>query len=222
MEELKLEIPKHRTVKDLVIATLRNAILYGELKPGQQLKQDQIAKELNISRMPVREALSHLESEGLIVKHPYRGSVVAKFTAEDIREIYEIRKLVEGLASELATKNMTDDDIEKLENLMYRMEGCLKTKDIDFYALLDKDFHQTIFEKCGNKRLIQLINGIWKSFPMYLAYSIPDRIERSFREQTAIVEAIRNGDSEQTEHLCRKQIDTVYKEMIPHFENRAE
>lgn len=220
MEVLKLEKPDHKTLKDLVVATLRKAILYGDLRPGQQLKQEQIARQLNISRMPVREALSQLESEGLIKSIPYRGCEVAEFTAADIKEIYQIRNLIEGFATELATENMTVVDIEKLDNLMEEMERCLETKDIDAYALSDKEFHQTIFEKCGNRRLTQLIENIWKSFPMYLAYSIPDRIQRSFREQRGILEAVRKGDSKEAGRLARKQIDTVYKEMLPHFENR--
>lgn len=219
MEKLKLEKLNHTTLKDSVVATLRKAILYGDLKPGQQLKQDQIAKELNISRMPVREALSNLENEGLIINLPYKGSVVAKFMAEDIREIYQIRKLIEGFAAELATKNMTGDDIEKLEILMKQMKSCLKTKKNDLYASLDKDFHRIIFEKCGNKRLIQLINAIWGSFPMYLAYSIPGRIERSFKEQTDTLEAIRKADPKLAARFTQKQIEIVYEEMVPHFEN---
>ena len=218
MENLKLLKPEHSTLKDLVAATLRKAILYGDIKPGQQLKQENIASQLGISRMPVREAMSQLENEGLIKNIPYKGCTVSTFTADDIKEIYQIRKVLEGYATELAAMNMTPADIEKLEDLMVKLKDCIEDNDIDSYATWDQQFHNTIFEKSANKRLYQFIQTIWKSFPMYLAYSIPQRIRRSFEEQSRILDAIREGDSRKAAQLAGQQIETVYKEMKPHFE----
>ena len=218
MENLKLLKPEHSTLKDLVAATLRKAILYGDIKPGQQLKQENIASQLGISRMPVREAMSQLENEGLIKNIPYKGCTVSTFTADDIKEIYQIRKVLEGYATELAAMNMTPADIEKLVDLMVKLKDCIEDNDIDSYATWDQQFHNTIFEKSANKRLYQFIQTIWKSFPMYLAYSIPQRIRRSFEEQSRILDAIREGDSRKAAQLAGQQIETVYKEMKPHFE----
>jgi DNA-binding GntR family transcriptional regulator len=218
LEKLKLERPEHKTLKETVVVSLRKAILYGDIKPGEQLKQEQIAKHLGISRMPVREALSQLESEGLIQNIPYKGCVVNRFTSEDIREIYQIRKVLESYANELAAKNMTDEDIERLEALMAKMKACVEAHDIESYASFDREFHQAIFENSQNKRLKQIIVTIWKSFPLYLAYSIPRRIQRSFDEQSRIVEAIRRHDPKGAARLARVQIETVYKEMVPHFQ----
>ena len=221
LEKLKLFKPEHRTLKDLVAASLRKAILYGDIKPGQQLKQDNIASQMGISRMPVREALSQLESEGLIKNISYKGCTVSTFTADDIKEIYQIRKVLESYATELATIYMTPADIEKLEDLMAELKDCIENKDIDSYEAWDLQFHSTIFEKSANKRLYQYIKAIWKSFPMYLAYSIPQRIRRSFEEQSGILDAIREGDSKKAAQLAGKQIETVYEEMKPYFEETS-
>jgi DNA-binding GntR family transcriptional regulator len=217
LETLKLVKPEHRTLKDLVVASLRSAILYGDIKPGQQLKQEDIATQLGISRMPVREALSQLENEGLIKNIPYKGCTVSTFSADDIREIYQIRKLLESYATELATVNMTPADIDKLEAVMAKLKDCLAENDIDSYSEWDHQFHDIIFKKSANRRLYQMIKTTWQSFPMYLAYSIPQRIRRSFEEQSRILEAIREGDAGKAARLAGRQIETVYEEMKPHF-----
>jgi len=218
LEDLKPIKPEHSTLKDRVAATLRKAILYGGIKPGQQLKQENIASQLGISRMPVREALTQLENEGLIKNIPYKGCTVCTFTAEDIKEIYQVRKVLEGYATELATLNMTAADIAKLEDLMAQLKQCIDDDDIDSYAAWDQQFHNTIFEKAANKRLYQIIQNIWKSFPMYLAYSIPQRIRRSYEEQSRILDAIRSGDSGKAAQLASQQIEAVYEEMKPYFQ----
>ena len=216
---MKLADIQHTTLKDQVVRSLRKAILYGDIKPGQQITQQEIAEKLNISRMPVREAFAQLETEGLIKNVPYKGSIVAKLTKEDIREIYEMRNLTEGFAAELAIKNMKEDDIKDLENILNNMHQCLKREDVDSYVAFDRTFHYFIFEKSGNRRLIRLIKNIWESFPMYIAYSMPKRIEKSFQEHDGMLKAIMKKDSKTTAYLVRKQIDTVYAEMVPHFED---
>lgn len=222
LQERELETIHHSTVKDKVVAALRKAILCGELRSGQPLIQDQIAKVLNVSRMPVREALRQLESEGLIINSPYRGSVVARFTFDDIREIYQIRKLLEGHATASAAQCITPAGISELERLLTGMKERLDHADPEGYAELDRMFHRMIIESTGNRRLVKLIESIWKSFPLYIAYSIPGRIERSYEEQTKIVEAIRAGDADRASALCCDQIEAVYKEILPYFTEKSE
>ena len=204
-------------LKNRVAAVLRKAILEGVLKPGQALTQDHLAKELNISRMPVREALTLLESDGLVVNLPYKGAVVAEFTARDIREIYQIRFVIEPFATQLAAQNIGPGELAELDRLMAAMGESLANSDQDGYAELDKRFHSLIFNASGNRRLVQLIENTWKSFPMYLAYSIPGRLQRSHQEQTRIVEALRAGDGQAASARCLEQIEAVFKEMEPHF-----
>jgi DNA-binding GntR family transcriptional regulator len=209
----------HSTMTDKVVAKLRKAILDRKLKPGQPLVQDQIARELNVSRMPVREALRALEIEGLVTTSPYKGSVVTKFTEDDIREIYQVRKLLEGFAVEQAVPLLTPEDISELEGIHNQMREKLADPDHKEYTELDRAFHRSIAKGSGNKRLIALIESIWRSFPPGLAHSIPGRIERSVKEHAEIVNAICDRDAAKASKLCRDQIEAVYNEISPYFED---
>ena len=202
-----------------IYTQIRHQIISGAISPSSKLSENLLSKNLGVSRTPVREAFAQLETEGLIKNVPYKGSIVAKLTKEDIREIYEMRNLTEGFAAELAIKNMKEDDIKDLENILNNMHQCLKREDVDSYVAFDRTFHYFIFEKSGNRRLIRLIKNIWESFPMYIAYSMPKRIEKSFQEHDGMLKAIMKKDSKTTAYLVRKQIDTVYAEMVPHFED---
>lgn len=212
----------HLTIKDQVVAALRKEILGGKLKPGQPLVQDQIAKELNVSRMPVREALRSLEIEGLVTTSSFKGAVVTQFTADDIREIYQIRKLLEGYAAEQAVLHIKPERVAELEQLIPEMKKRLAASDFKGYAQIDRAFHRMIAESSGNRRLLKLIESIWRSFAPYIAYSIPGRIERSYEEHARIVDAIRAGDAGKASRLCREQIETVYQEMAPYFKERGQ
>jgi DNA-binding GntR family transcriptional regulator len=208
----------HATIKDKVSESLRKAILDGKFKPGQALIQDQIAKELNVSRMPVREALRALEIEGLVTVSPFKGTVVTEHSPEDIREIYQIRMLLEGFAAEQAVPNMTPARIAEFERILDGMKRRLSAADYKGYAEYDRAFHHLIAESSGNRRLVKLIESTWGFFAPYIAYTIPGRIERSYREHTKIFDAIRRGKTDTAARLCREQIETVYREMAPYFQ----
>ena len=214
---VKMEKITHATIKDKVSDSLRKAILDGNLKPGQPLIQDQIAKELNVSRMPVREALRALEIEGLVTVLPFKGTFVTKYSAEDIREIYQIRMLLEGFAAEQAVRKMTPERTAEFERIMEGMKRRLAALDQKGYAEYDRAFHRLIAESSGNRRLAKLIESTWRNFALHIAFTIPGRIERSYHEHAKIFEAIRRGKADVATRLCREQIETVYREMAPYF-----
>jgi DNA-binding GntR family transcriptional regulator len=211
----------HATIKDQVSASLRKAILDGKLKPGEPLIQDQIAKELNVSRMPVREAFRALEIEGLVTTSPFKGTVVTVHSADDIREIYQIRMLLEGFAAEQAVPKMTPEHVSEFDRLLDGMKRRLAASDHKGYAEYDRAFHRLIAENSGNRRLVKLIESTWRSFAPYIAYSIPGRIERSYNEHSRILQAIRRGKADVAARLCREQIETVYREMAPYFKGHS-
>jgi DNA-binding GntR family transcriptional regulator len=213
-----MEKISHATITDRVSEALRKAILDGKFKPGQALIQDQIAKELNVSRMPVREALRALEIEGLVTTSPFKGAAVTEYSAEDIREIYQIRVLLEGFAAELAVPNMTPEHISEFERILDGMKRRLAASDHKGYAEYDRAFHRLIAESSNNQRLVKLIESTWRSFAPYIAYTIPGRIERSYNEHAKIFEAIRKRRADVAARLCREQIETVYKEMALYFQ----
>jgi DNA-binding GntR family transcriptional regulator len=170
--------------------------------------------------MPVREALRALETEGLVKVTPFRGTVVTEHSAEDIREIYQIRMLLEGFAAEQAVRNITPESIAKFERILDGMKQRLSAADYRGYADYDRAFHHLIAESSGNRRLVKLIESTWRSFAPHIAYTISGRIERSYSEHTKIFDAIRRGKADVAARLCCEQIETVYKEMAPYFQGQ--
>ncbi|MCD2514496.1 GntR family transcriptional regulator [Comamonas endophytica] len=112
----------HATAQEEAYQHIKRGIRMGELRPGTRLTPDGIAAEIGTSRMPVREALNRLATEGLIVNRPNRGAVVRVLTAKEVREVFAMRSVLEGLAASLAAENVTANDIEDLERLLQRMD----------------------------------------------------------------------------------------------------
>ena len=108
----KLNLYEYKPLRDVVFENLREAILEGELKPGQRLMEVQLAEQLGVSRTPVREAIRKLELEGLVIMLPRKGAYVANMSLKDIIDVLEIRASLEGLAASLAAQRMSSDDID--------------------------------------------------------------------------------------------------------------
>ena len=111
--DFQLEMNEYLPLRDVVFQTLRQAILKGELKPGERLMEIQLAQKLGVSRTPVREALRKLELEGLVIMIPRRGAIVADITIQDLNDVLEVRIVLENMAIEKACARMTEEDIEK-------------------------------------------------------------------------------------------------------------
>ena len=133
-----------RSLRIRVFNAIENAILDGEYKDGDSLNELRLSKELGVSRTPVREALMQLELEGLVRNVPNKGAVVVGVTDQDIHDIYEIRKRIEGLASRLCAESITDDELRALEQIVDLQEFYLLKNDTEQIWKLDGDFHKII------------------------------------------------------------------------------
>lgn len=142
---------------------LQEAILHGVFKPGERLVESDIAEKLGVSRAPVREVLSALEREGLVVNIPRRGNFVVDFTNKDIEEIYSLRLLLEIGAVKRAIPNFTGEDRNRLQKVVNDLgEQAIRRDDFDSLVNLDLDFHEYLFSKADHKRLF----NAWKSLSM--------------------------------------------------------
>lgn len=137
---------------------LRLAIRNLKLLPGPTILEREIAEVLDMSRTPVREALIRLQTEGVVHLIPRKGFEVEPISAKDLKEIYEVVEMLEGLAAGLAVTVMNDEDLEHLEGLISQQEQALSQNDLDEWARLDNLFHFTIIEHAGNKRLANVID----------------------------------------------------------------
>ncbi|MFN3390445.1 MAG: GntR family transcriptional regulator [Meiothermus ruber] len=187
---------------------LRQAILGRKIPPGQKLVVRVLAEELGLSPTPVKEALAALEREGLVVAVPHRGYFVLEPSLEDVREIYSLREVLEGLAARLAVENDGRALLRKLERLFEKQHEAAERGDIDTYGDLDLAFHRTFWEAAGSKRLLATAETIDGQIRMLINSSaaIPGRLPQSRAEHQAILQAVRDKDPQAAETAMRTHV----------------
>ena len=159
-DDLTLNMDAYLPLRDVVFNTLREAILKGDLKPGERLMELQLASKLGVSRTPIREAIRMLEQEGLAVTMPRRGAEVAKMTLKDMEDVLEIRDALDELAVRLACGKISEEQLGKLVEVKEEFEASTKSKDVKKIAEADVRFHDIIYEATGNPKLETLLNNL--------------------------------------------------------------
>jgi len=154
----------YKSLKELVYEYLYKEINTGRLKPMEKINENQICKDLNVSRTPIREALIQLENEGYIERLLRRGFIVKEINQGKIREIYEIIGCLEGMAAFYAVKRLKPAHLSSMKHLTERMDDSIEKKNIHQYFELQRDFHDKYISNCGNKELISLIKSLKKRF----------------------------------------------------------
>jgi DNA-binding GntR family transcriptional regulator len=187
-KNLDLKLEDRDTLHLKVCRVLREAILRGDFQPGQRLVQADLADAIGVSRMPVREALRILESEGLITIEPHRGAVVKSLTPEDIEEIYELRSQLEKMAVEQSVKRMKHEDIRELEQVVLSMA---QSDDVDEFVEANIRFHRLLVKRCPWDRLLTFIETLWNGFPQQTPHLIAGQMDVSNEEHHAIFEAVK-------------------------------
>ncbi|HEX3023079.1 MAG TPA: GntR family transcriptional regulator, partial [Lachnospiraceae bacterium] len=175
MNDLKVTMNEYLPLRDVVFNTLRQAILKGELEPGERLMEIQLAERLGVSRTPIREAIRKLELEGLVNMVPRKGAEVARITEKDLNDVLEVRCALEELAVELACKKITKDQIEELKSTLVQFKRATKGNDLTEIAESDVQFHEIIFEATKNTRLIQMINNLREQMYRYRVEYLKDK-----------------------------------------------
>ncbi|WP_455714156.1 GntR family transcriptional regulator [Anaerosporobacter sp.] len=175
MNDLKVTMNEYLPLRDVVFNTLRQAILKGELKPGERLMEIQLADRLGVSRTPIREAIRKLELEGLVIMVPRKGAEVAKITKKDLNDVLEVRCALEELAVELACKKITKEQVKQLEHTLAEFKEVIKGNNLTEMAELDEKFHMMIFEATGNARLIGILNNLREQMYRYRVEYLKDK-----------------------------------------------
>jgi len=208
-------LPGPRGAAEQVVRRIREAVVSGRIAPGTWLREAQLAAHLGVSRIPVREALARLEAEGIVERVPYRGARVARFTLEQITESCMLRALLEGLAVKLATPRFLPEDLEKLKELICRLEECTRLGRTEELPPLHRAIHSLIYSRCGSKKLIRWLNELYSQFPRSLQLCY--RFETQPREYQDIVRAIESGEAERAGRLMSEHIDAGSKVSIRHY-----
>ena len=185
-------------LRDVVFKTLRQAILTGELKPGERLMEIHLADKLGVSRTPIREAIRQLELEGLVIMIPRKGAQVASITEKSMTDVLEVRLALDKLAVELACKRITYEQKEKLKEALEAFENIVKQDDATQIAKADVVFHDAIFDATGNARLGQMVNNLAEQMYRYRFEYIKETSghPKLIEEHRAIYDAIISGNVE--------------------------
>ena len=197
-----------QTREDFVIDELREAIVRGHFKPGEKLDQEEIAELLNVSRIPVRQALRTLTAEGLVKMYPHRGATVAELSREELEEIYFLRGVLEGVAARLAAPKMDDAHIAKLQAILERMD---QLTDLDEWLDLNREFHNTIYEVINRPRLLEMIESLRNTSAPYIRDYIasPEYLEVTRLSHRRILEACINRDGILAQQETQKHLKVV-------------
>jgi len=199
---------------DRVYATLRLKIVGGAYQPGSHLKEDVLAMEFGVSRTPVREALRHLELEGLVHLEPHRGAIVQGLTAEDVLEIFDLRAVVEGFAAGQAARRMTNEAVAMLERVVAAHERALSMGATSHVSAHSVDFHSELIKAAGNKRLTALHQLLLRiPFRLDLGYSQPAE-EADLFYHREIVRAIRARDPDRAEAAMKSHVHQAKAYMV--------
>lgn len=196
-------------LRDVVFNTLRQAILRGELKPGERLMEIQLANKLGVSRTPIREAIRKLELEGLVLMIPRKGAEVAEITEKNLRDVLEVRAALEELSVQLACVRIDQEGIENLKKAAKDFEATLDSQDITKIAEGDVAFHDIIYLATDNQRLIQLLNNLREQMYRYRVEYLKQKecYPQLLAEHQQIIHAIENGEQDVAMKLTNQHIN---------------
>lgn len=211
-----MDLINRKTVAEAVTENLREWIVSGVLPVGKVLRQEELARELGVSRTPLREAITHLTVEGLIHNDPHKGAIVRKPTQAELEEAYLIRETLEGLAANLAAERATGADIERLRGILDEFSA---SSNPDEWARLNTRFHMEVYALSGRQQLCELISSVRNRTELFVRILVTraGRAEVAHQDHIRIVEALASGDGEtaeaETRHHLRSTVQHVRKDL---------
>lgn len=193
---------EYKTKQQLAYNALRESIVSGQLEPGVRLTIRSLAERLNVSESPIREAVRQLEAEGLMTTVPHTGLSVSRLSADEVREIVQVREALEPMATYLAAKHITDAELETLTAVLAEMVDAAESDDGMRYIELNRQFHEIIYAASQNQRLFDLIFSLWDNVDRYSTVfsHVSGHMTRSLREHQTIVDVLRSRDPEAARH----------------------
>lgn len=211
--DFEVNMNEYLPLRDVVFNTLRQAILRGELKPGERLMEIQLANKLGVSRTPIREAIRKLELEGLVLMIPRRGAEVADITEKSLHDVLEVRGALDELAVDLACERITEEGIEQLKKAAKDFEEALKGGDVTEFAEADVKFHDVIYQATDNQKLIQLLYNLREQMYRYrVEYLKREEVHlRLLAEHDYIIECIEKRDKEASKKAIATHVDNQVK-----------
>ncbi len=193
----KVKLDDYKPLREVIFTTLREAIIMGELKPGERLMEVQLSQKMGVSRTPVREAIRKLELEGFVNMVPRKGAEVAKLSVKDIMDVLEVRASLDGLATSLAASRITDEEIKELKHVLTQFENYVEKDNLQGVIKKDVEFHEVIYNASKNDKLIQILNNLREQVYRFRVIYLKDfsSTKEVVKEHSEIYDAIINKDS---------------------------
>lgn len=225
-------LPRKRLDTIEAYHTLRESIVYGVLKPGERLVEERIAHQLGVSRTPIREALAMLETEGLVKSIPKKGTMVRAFTPTEVKELYDLRILLEGYAAQQAAQFITPDELDQLQSLYEEMEACIRSdwhsdeirsEKVRFLTSKNNQFHHIIIQASRNSQLLALIPQVVELpliFRSFFWYS-KEQLIQSNHHHAQLIEAMRRQDAQTAANIMAVHIGAARDLLLQDEQIRA-
>ncbi len=203
--------------KEKIYQSLRADIISHRLRPGQAIREDELADRLGVSRTPVREMLRRLEQEDLVRVVPNRGVFVSELTDKDIEEVLEIRLALETAAARSAATKLSPEHIKELKDIRKQLDTAVKLKDSVLSFEADTRLHGLILQAAGNKRAHRIINNLMGQIHRirFISGHKPGRIDTTVKEHKEIVQALLNGNPVVAEEAMMKHLNSTHEILLP-------
>jgi DNA-binding GntR family transcriptional regulator len=210
-----------RTKKELMVDLLREAILSGEIQPGERLLQEALAERFKVSQTPIREAIQQLIAEGVLSHSPYRGVQVAEVRPAEAQQVYLIRAALESLATRQAVPNLKLSDVAALRANQLAFEQVAAGGEGSTLQI-NNTFHQTIYSAAGMPLLEGLIKSLWVKTPWDTLFVIPNRLKDAAAEHRRILDAIEAGDAELAGQRMAEHLEAGARALAAYLEGKSE
>jgi len=204
--------PLHEQVADQI----REMVRKGHLDQGQKISELEFCQELGISRTPLREALRVLASEGLVELTPRKGARVSRPSLDEIRDMFEVMAVLEGLCARTAATQSTAADLQTVEALHETLEEAHRARDEERYIQANQEFHQFVQSLAANRTLSDIVSGLRQKIFLYRYRQLyqPGRLDDSIREHRALLEAFRRRDGTAAEALMKQHLQAQCQALV--------
>lgn len=211
-----------KPIRDIAYENLKHAIITGELTPGSRIVETVYANKLHISRTPLREALRKLELDGLVNYELRRGVIVCAFTLSDIEEIFTIRNSMMMLLLPSVVERVTDEDIERLNEILKAMDAALDQDDCETLAIYNRQFHDTLEHISDKKRILSVIDGQEEYIIRFSAVAIQSLTHRraAHDEHHEMVRLLKEKDLESLKALMQRHLEDSKQSCLTALKNR--
>jgi DNA-binding GntR family transcriptional regulator len=207
---------KYRTLSAAVSDRIRQDILAGVHPSGAQLRQDALAEAYGVSRIPVREALFQLESEGLILMVPHKGAVVSGLSIDEVNDVFDLRALLEPRLLASSAPKMTTEDFAKLDAIQAAFAAAIASRDITQWGTLNADFHMALYTRANLPRTMSTVASLLQTSDRYtrVQLSTPEAMRRAEREHAQLIAMCRARAIDKACAFLKKHVESVRKDLV--------